>query len=112
MRSIRLHLTIPGHPATVVSSTLAGYHATPGFFGNLDGSVALLEGSWSCVPDGEDTAVTFWARLDTETPAADQVEPLAAFALVDDTVAIMAGLFGDAARVDDIVMQARQPTAV
>jgi hypothetical protein len=113
VRSIRLHLTIPDHQATVVSATLAGYYGRPGLLCHLDGDAALLEGSWSCVPDGNDTAVTFSARLDMGSPSqADTLEPRAALTLVDDTVAIVSGLFGDGARIDDIVMQARQPSPV
>jgi len=74
-------------------------------FRQLEGDVAVFDGSWTCVGVGADTAVTFAARLDMGIPSlADALEPIAARTLVDNTVAIVNGLFGDTARVDDIAV--------
>ncbi len=79
-------------------------------FRQLEGDIALFDGSWTCVGVGEDTAVTFAARLDMGIPSlADALEPIAARTLVDNTVAIVSGLFGDTTRVDDVVVDTPVP---
>lgn len=124
MRSIRLHLTIPGQAATAVYTTLADVlrpvevdttdlGARQIHVRQSENEGAPFEGAWSCVPDGNDTAVTFAAWMDMGTPwRVSTLEPLAARTLVDDTVALMTRVFGDVTRIDDIVMQARRTTAV
>jgi ribosome-associated toxin RatA of RatAB toxin-antitoxin module len=79
-------------------------------FRQLEGDIALFDGSWSCVDDGADTVVTFAARLDMGIPSlADALEPIAVRTLIDNTVAIVSGLFEGNARVDDVVIQADEP---
>jgi hypothetical protein len=72
--------------------------------------IALFEGSWSCVDDGDDTAVTFAARLDIGIPH-PAVETAAVRAFIDDAVVILACLFDGNVRVDDVVIQAHEPLA-
>ncbi len=72
--------------------------------------IALFEGSWSCVDDGDDTAVTFAARLDMGIPH-PAVETAAIRAFIDDAVVILGCLFDGNVRVDDVVIQAHEPVA-
>jgi ribosome-associated toxin RatA of RatAB toxin-antitoxin module len=82
-------------------------------FRQLEGDVAVFDGSWSCVDDGADTVVTFAARLDMGIPSlADALEPIAVRTVIDNTIAIVSGLFGDDVRVDDVVTEALQPESV
>jgi ribosome-associated toxin RatA of RatAB toxin-antitoxin module len=63
-------------------------------FRQLEGDIDVFEGSWSCTQSAEGTAVVFAARLDMGIPSlADALEPIAARTLVDNTVAIVSGLF-------------------
>jgi len=76
-------------------------------FRQLEGDIAVFDGSWTCADVDDDTAVTFDARLDMGIPSlADALEPIAVRTLVDNTVAIMAGLFGGTARVDAVTAPA------
>jgi ribosome-associated toxin RatA of RatAB toxin-antitoxin module len=69
-------------------------------FRQLEGDVALFDGSWRCsrVEGAESsTRITFCARLDMGIPSlADALEPIAVRTLVDNTVSIVSGLFGTA----------------
>lgn len=69
------------------------------------GDIAVFEGSWSCVDDGGDTAVTFAARLDVGVPH-PAVESRAVRAFLDDALVILSCLFDGNVRVDDVVIQA------
>ncbi len=63
-------------------------------FRQLEGDIALFEGSWSCAEAYPGTRITFEARLDMGIPSlADALEPIAARTLVDNTVAIVSGIF-------------------
>jgi hypothetical protein len=79
--------------------------------------IDVFDGSWSCVDDGGDTAVTFAARLDLGTPSpggeleTDDFETMAVGAFIDDAMVIMSGLFDGSVRVDDIVIQEHQYSA-
>jgi ribosome-associated toxin RatA of RatAB toxin-antitoxin module len=76
-------------------------------FRQLEGDVAVFDGSWTCAAVGDDVAVTFSARLDMGIPSlADALEPIAVRTLVDNTVSIVDGLFGGTARVDAVAAQA------
>jgi hypothetical protein len=158
VRSIRLHLTVTGQPATATYSTLANLGRLPGLgpaIGSVSGvgssktttvsrwavdlqrgpasvvapecaaadgdtgtdtgtdSGRVFNGSWSCVDDGADTAVTFAAQVDMGiAPQAETLEPMAVRTLIDDTVARVSGLFEGNVRVDDVVIQAHQPGSV
>jgi ribosome-associated toxin RatA of RatAB toxin-antitoxin module len=72
-------------------------------FHQLEGDIALFEGSWACSDTAEGTSITFTARLDMGIPTlADALEPIAVRTLVDNTTAIVSGLFGGAVRVDEV----------
>jgi ribosome-associated toxin RatA of RatAB toxin-antitoxin module len=63
-------------------------------FRQLEGDIDLFEGAWACDPNGDGTRITFGARLDMGIPSlADALEPIAARTLVDNTVAIVSGIF-------------------
>jgi len=72
-------------------------------FRQLEGDVAVFDGSWTCADVDGDTLVTFAARLDMGIPSlADALEPIAVRTLVDNTVSIVSGLFGGTVRVDSV----------
>lgn len=145
MRSVQLHMTVPGRRAAEVYDTLADFSRYPKFspavhrvtvtevgdavsrsewevafragilkwveedtfdraarridFRQLDGDIALFEGSWTCSDTDDGASITFTARLDMGIPTlADALEPIAVRTLVDNTVAIVSGLFGGAVR--------------
>jgi ribosome-associated toxin RatA of RatAB toxin-antitoxin module len=84
-------------------------------FRQLDGDIAVFEGSWQCLDrQGRDTAmrgteIAFGARLDMGIPSlADALEPIAVRTLVDNIVSIVRGLVGDAELVEsDIAVPMR-----
>ena len=66
-------------------------------FRQLDGDIAVFDGSWQCVAAAPGTEVLFCARLDMGIPSlADALEPIAARTLIDNIVSIVRGLVGDA----------------
>lgn len=72
-------------------------------FRQLEGDIDVFEGSWRCNPSDSGTAVVFEARLDMGIPSlADALEPIAARTLVDNTVAIVSGLFHGESIVDGV----------
>jgi ribosome-associated toxin RatA of RatAB toxin-antitoxin module len=74
-------------------------------FRQLEGDVAHFEGSWTCTDTAEGTRVVFAADLDMGIPTlADALEPIAVRTLIDNTQAIVGGLFGGAPRVDNVVV--------
>ncbi|MEP7177940.1 MAG: SRPBCC family protein [Pseudonocardiales bacterium] len=73
-------------------------------FRQLEGDVALFDGTWHCadVPGGSE--ITFCARLDMGIPSlADALEPIAVRTLIDNTVSIVTGLVGTAELVSSEV---------
>lgn len=65
-------------------------------FRQLDGDVALFDGSWRCARSTHGTTISFDARLDMGIPSlADALEPIAARTLVENTLSIVRGLFGE-----------------
>jgi hypothetical protein len=71
-------------------------------FSQLAGDVETFDGVWQSVPCGGGTRVVFTAMLDLGIPTlADVLEPIAVSALVENTVSILRGLFGDAVEVED-----------
>ncbi|GAB7006323.1 SRPBCC family protein [Nocardioides sp. AN3] len=73
-------------------------------FRQLEGDVAVFDGSWHCLDEGEDARIAFQARLDMGIPSlADALEPIAARTLVENTVAIVNGLLGGAVLHDSTV---------
>jgi uncharacterized membrane protein len=64
-------------------------------FTQLEGDVAVFDGSWRCTAADDGTQVLFDARLDMGIPSlADALEPIAARTLVENTTSIVVGLFG------------------
>ncbi|MDQ6615516.1 MAG: hypothetical protein M3083_12425 [Actinomycetota bacterium] len=123
MRSIRLHLTVLGRPADAVYTSLAdlGHYFEASYETSShqirrwqpQSDVGRFDGSWSCVADGADTAVTFAARLDMGIPPrADALEPTTARTFIDSTVAMVSGVFEGGIRVDDVVIQGHEPATV
>jgi ribosome-associated toxin RatA of RatAB toxin-antitoxin module len=72
-------------------------------FCQIEGDVAIFDGSWTCTDTSDGTQITFAARLDMGIPSlADALEPIAVRTLIDNTVAIVSGLLGDGVRVDGV----------
>ena len=66
-------------------------------FRQLDGDVAVFDGSWRCADAAQGSQVTFAARLDMGIPSlADALEPIAARTLAGNVVSIVRGLVGRA----------------
>ena len=64
-------------------------------FRQLEGDVALFDGSWQCDPGPDGTEISCAARIDMGIPSlADALEPIAARTLIDNTASIVRGLFG------------------
>lgn len=67
-------------------------------FRQLEGDLALFEGSWACEATEQGVEVTFRAKLDMGIPSlADALEPIAVRALIENTRSILSGLFGSSA---------------
>ncbi len=66
-------------------------------FEQIDGDIELFDGSWAVTEVGGGADIAFAARLDMGIPSlADALEPIAARALIDNTVSIVNGLVGGA----------------
>ncbi len=66
-------------------------------FRQLEGDIAVFDGSWECVAASPGTQIVFCARLDMGIPSlADALEPIAARTMIDNIVAIVGGLVGPA----------------
>ena len=66
-------------------------------FRQLDGDVAIFDGSWRCSDAAQGSEIVFAARLDMGIPSlADALEPIAVRTMTDNIVAIARGLFGRA----------------
>lgn len=66
-------------------------------FRQLEGDVALFDGTWQCVDATSGCYIAFTARLEMGIPSlADALEPIAVRTLIDNTVAIVNGLVGRA----------------
>ena len=70
-------------------------------FHQIEGDIAVFDGSWQCLDNGLDNApgseIVFSARLDMGIPSlADALEPIAVRALTDNIVSIVRGLVGSA----------------
>jgi ribosome-associated toxin RatA of RatAB toxin-antitoxin module len=76
-------------------------------FRQLEGDVALFDGTWQCMGATSGCYISFAARLDMGIPSlADALEPIAVRTLIDNTVAIVTGLVG---RVDVIASEVAVP---
>jgi ribosome-associated toxin RatA of RatAB toxin-antitoxin module len=79
-------------------------------FRQLEGDVAVFKGSWTCTDTDDGTLIVFMADLDMGIPTlADALEPIAVRTLVDNTQAIVGGLFGGPPRVDSVVVHTPEP---
>jgi uncharacterized membrane protein len=66
-------------------------------FRQLEGDVAVFDGSWQCVDAAQGSEVLFSAALDLGIPSlADALEPIAARTLIANIVSIVRGLVGSA----------------
>ena len=66
-------------------------------FRQLEGDVAVFDGSWQCVDAAQGSEIVFAARLDMGIPSlADALEPIAVRTLIDNIVSIVRGLVGRA----------------
>src|ERR1700746_3834289 len=66
-------------------------------FRQLEGDIAVFDGSWQCVEAAQGSDVLFFARLDLGTPSlADALEPIAVRTLIANIVSIVRGLVGGA----------------
>ena len=66
-------------------------------FRQLEGDIAVFDGSWQCVDAAPGSEVLFSARLDMGIPSlADALEPIAARTLTANIISIVRGLVGSA----------------
>ena len=66
-------------------------------FHQLEGDVAVFDGSWQCVDAAQGSEVLFSADLDLGIPSlADALEPIAARTLIANIISIVRGLVGSA----------------
>ncbi len=66
-------------------------------FRQLEGDIAVFDGSWECADAARGSEIVFSARLDMGIPSlADALEPIAVRTLVDNIVSIVRGLVGTA----------------
>jgi Polyketide cyclase / dehydrase and lipid transport len=66
-------------------------------FRQLEGDIAVFDGSWQCADAAPGSEIVFSARLDMGIPSlADALEPIAARTLTDNIVSIVRGLTGSA----------------
>lgn len=73
-------------------------------FRQLEGDVALFDGTWQCTVADGGCEIAFDARLDMGIPSlADALEPIAVRTLIDNTVSIVTGLVGTASLVSSDV---------
>jgi hypothetical protein len=66
-------------------------------FRQIEGDIAIFDGSWECNDAAQGSEIVFSARLDMGIPSlADALEPIAARTLIDNVVSIVRGLVGSA----------------
>jgi ribosome-associated toxin RatA of RatAB toxin-antitoxin module len=66
-------------------------------FRQLEGDIAVFDGSWHCVEAAQGSEVLFSAQLDLGIPSlADALEPIAARTLIANIISIVRGLVGNA----------------
>ena len=81
-------------------------------FRQLEGDIAVFDGSWQCVDVTPGSEIVFSARLDMGIPSlADALEPIAVRTLTDNIVSIVRGLVGRAELVaSDVAVPAGSPS--
>ena len=77
-------------------------------FRQLEGDIAVFDGSWECADAAQGSEIVFCARLDMGIPSlADALEPIAVRTLTDNIVSIVRGLVGSAElAVSDVAVPA------
>ena len=66
-------------------------------FHQLEGDIAVFDGSWQCLDVSQGSEVLFSARLDMGIPSlAGALEPIAARTLIANIISIVRGLVGSA----------------
>ena len=66
-------------------------------FRQLEGDIAVFDGSWECLDAAQGCEIVFSARLDMGIPSlADALEPIAARTLIANIISIVRGLVGSA----------------
>ena len=66
-------------------------------FQQLEGDIAIFDGSWKCIDTAQGSEILFSARLDMGIPSlADALEPIAVRTLIDNIASIVRGLVGSA----------------
>jgi uncharacterized membrane protein len=66
-------------------------------FRQLEGDIAVFDGSWQCLDAAPGSEIVFSARLDMGIPSlADALEPIAVRTMIDNIVSIVRGLVGNA----------------
>jgi uncharacterized membrane protein len=80
-------------------------------FRQLEGDIAVFDGSWQCVGTAQGSEILFSARLDMGIPSlADALEPIAVRTLIDNIASIARGLTGSAELVaSDVTVPAGSP---
>jgi uncharacterized membrane protein len=80
-------------------------------FRQLEGDIAVFDGSWQCVDATPGSEIIFSARLDMGIPSlADALEPIAVRTLSDNIAVIVRGLTGTAELVaSDVTVPAASP---
>lgn len=69
-------------------------------FRQVEGDMALFDGSWGCIGIDGGTSLSFRANLDMGIPSlADALEPIAVRTLIENTASIISGLFGASAEL-------------
>jgi ribosome-associated toxin RatA of RatAB toxin-antitoxin module len=81
-------------------------------FRQLEGDIAIFDGSWQCVDVTPGSEIVFSARLDMGIPSlADALEPIAVRTLTDNIVSIVRGLVGSAELVaSEVAVPAGSPS--
>jgi len=73
-------------------------------FHQLEGDIAVFDGSWQCLNAAAGTEIVFSAKLDMGIPSlADALEPIAVRTLTDNITSIVRGLLGRAELVESDV---------
>jgi len=73
-------------------------------FRQLEGDIAIFDGSWQCVDATPGSEIVFYAKLDMGIPSlADALEPIAVRTLIDNIASIVRGLVGSAELVESEV---------
>ena len=81
-------------------------------FRQLEGDIAVFDGSWQCIDATPGSEIVFCARLDMGIPSlADALEPIAVRTLTDNIASIVRGLVGSAELIaSDVAVPVGSPS--